>query len=249
MKRKTTKEFIDDARAVHGDKYDYSKVDYVNENTKICIVDSKYGEFWMTPKNHLKGQGHPDGRREKNKRLVFGVGINDSTETVRGDKCYVVWRSMLERCCSQRWKKRFPTYSNCAVCEEWKTFSCFREWFNQNYIEGYDLDKDLFSQGSGLYSPSTCVFLPQEINKAILRHGKDNGLKLGVHKSGERFKAIINVGYKINLGVFDTEDDAHEAYVIAKRRHIKTLAKVYLSRGEINQRVYDALLICPIPEY
>ena len=63
----TTKEFIEKARKVHGDKYDYSKVEYKNNSTKVCIISHQlnpftgveYGEFWQTPKNHLKGQDMP----------------------------------------------------------------------------------------------------------------------------------------------------------------------------------------------
>lgn len=57
MKRKTTEQFIEEAKKVHDDKYDYSKVEYVNNSTKVCIVCPKHGEFLQTPKNHLKGFG------------------------------------------------------------------------------------------------------------------------------------------------------------------------------------------------
>ena len=49
--------FIKRAKEVHGDKYDYSKVQYVNNHTKICIICPEHGEFWQSPKNHLKGCG------------------------------------------------------------------------------------------------------------------------------------------------------------------------------------------------
>ena len=55
----TTEEWIVSARKVHGDKYDYSKVDYKNERTKVCIICHEHGEFLQTPKNHLIGQGCP----------------------------------------------------------------------------------------------------------------------------------------------------------------------------------------------
>lgn len=45
--------FIEKSRLVHGNKYDYSKVEYKNMNTKVCIVCKKHGEFWQTPKNHI----------------------------------------------------------------------------------------------------------------------------------------------------------------------------------------------------
>jgi hypothetical protein len=58
-KRLTNEEFIDKARLVHGNKYDYSKVEYLNTSTKVCIVCPEHGEFWQTPNNHLFGAGCP----------------------------------------------------------------------------------------------------------------------------------------------------------------------------------------------
>ena len=55
--RMTTEHFIDAARKIHGNKYDYSKVEYKNAKEKVCIICSEHGEFWQTPYNHLKGHG------------------------------------------------------------------------------------------------------------------------------------------------------------------------------------------------
>ena len=57
MKKLTTNEFIEKSRKVHGDKYDYSKVNYVNAKTKVCIICPIHGEFWQTPDLHLQGSG------------------------------------------------------------------------------------------------------------------------------------------------------------------------------------------------
>ena len=62
------KDFVEKAKEIHGDKYDYSKVNYINRNTKVCIICPEHGEFWQTPKNHLCGQGCPHCGRNKNKR-------------------------------------------------------------------------------------------------------------------------------------------------------------------------------------
>lgn len=51
--------FVQKAIAVHGNKYDYSKVEYVNNKTKVCIICPEHGEFWQDPHNHLKGKGCP----------------------------------------------------------------------------------------------------------------------------------------------------------------------------------------------
>lgn len=42
---------------IHGDKYDYSKVNYVNAKTKVCIICPEHGEFWQRHSNHLNGEG------------------------------------------------------------------------------------------------------------------------------------------------------------------------------------------------
>jgi hypothetical protein len=58
-KRLTNEEFIEKAKLVHEDKYDYSKVQYINTSTKVCIICPEHGEFWQTPNSHLFGAGCP----------------------------------------------------------------------------------------------------------------------------------------------------------------------------------------------
>ena len=53
-KKLTLTEFIERSRKIHADKYDYSKVRYINNGTKVCIICPDHGEFWQTPHNHLK---------------------------------------------------------------------------------------------------------------------------------------------------------------------------------------------------
>ena len=57
MAKLTTEEFIAKAKAVHGDRYDYSKVEYVNATTKLCIICRKHGAFLQAPYTHLNGHG------------------------------------------------------------------------------------------------------------------------------------------------------------------------------------------------
>ena len=64
--RKTTEQFIKDARKVHGEKYDYSKVNYINAITKVCIICPIHGKFYQTPIVHLNNHGCPScGGNEK----------------------------------------------------------------------------------------------------------------------------------------------------------------------------------------
>ena len=56
-RKKTTENFIKQSREIHGDKYDYSKVVYNGDSTKVCIICPEHGEFWQTPSSHLQKQG------------------------------------------------------------------------------------------------------------------------------------------------------------------------------------------------
>ena len=55
--RLSTSQFIARAKAIHGDKYDYSLVEYVRNNTKVKIICKVHGVFEQTPLNHLMGKG------------------------------------------------------------------------------------------------------------------------------------------------------------------------------------------------
>ncbi len=52
-----TADFITKATKVHGNTYDYSKVEYINSKTKVTIICPAHGEFTQTPNDHLDGCG------------------------------------------------------------------------------------------------------------------------------------------------------------------------------------------------
>jgi hypothetical protein len=98
-RKKTREEFIADARKVHGDRYDYSKVNYQGSAIKVCIICREHGDFMQKPNSHLMGQGCPTcaGHVKKSQedfitkaRLVHGdkysydkaVYKNDSTKVI-----------------------------------------------------------------------------------------------------------------------------------------------------------------------
>ena len=74
IKKDDTEKWIKKAKIKHGDKYDYSKVEYIDSKTKICIICHKHGEFWQTPAHHLRGQGCPkcsESSLEKQVRIML----------------------------------------------------------------------------------------------------------------------------------------------------------------------------------
>lgn len=66
--KRTTEQFIKEAKQVHGDKYDYSKTKYINLKTKLEIICPKHGSFWQRPDAHLRGQNCPKCRDEKSQK-------------------------------------------------------------------------------------------------------------------------------------------------------------------------------------
>ena len=67
--------FVEKAKIIHNDRYDYSKVQYVNAHTKVCIICTEHGEFWQTPNNHLNGNGCPLCKNRK-----IGDVLRDTVE-------------------------------------------------------------------------------------------------------------------------------------------------------------------------
>lgn len=82
----TTKEFIKKAKDIHGDKYDYSKVNYVNSYTKVCIICPEHGEFWQDPHTHLSGCGCKECSKEY-RSIIQSRGVDWFIEKARKVHC------------------------------------------------------------------------------------------------------------------------------------------------------------------
>lgn len=79
----TREEFIEKANKVHGGKYDYSKVEYVKSDIKVCITCPEHGDFWQTPANHLFNQGCPVCKESKLEKSVRMMLVSNSIEFIR----------------------------------------------------------------------------------------------------------------------------------------------------------------------
>lgn len=247
--------FIKKATKLHGEKYTYDKVEYVNVKTKVVVTCPLHGGFLISPNSHLSGHGCYKCAKVKisdtaRTELVCGVGVNDSTEFVAGHKkrpkkSYEAWNSMLHRC----YDNPDNAYKDCSVCEEWLTYSNFAKWFDcpdNGYREGYDLDKDILVPGNRVYSPNTCLIVPGYINTIFIRSRKTktNGLPIGVHLDERgKYRASIKMAGKDKfLGAYATPDEAFLVYKKEKERYIQSVAVESYLRGDITEKVYNALM-------
>jgi hypothetical protein len=249
-KRLTREEFIQRAKAVNGDAYNYDLIEYEGMTKKIHVVGMD-GEFDIWPYNFLRRRGpqtkNKPGWKGDRRRPLYGVGINDEFGVTR-TPAYRKWAGIIERCYKPNRGKRYPAYVGCSICDEWKYFSCFRRWFEKNSIPGYDLDKDILKQGNRVYCPEYCCFVPREINLLIsgLNIKRKDNLPVGVCYSGSKKNPYV-VRLKcqkrtIHVGLFKTAEDASAEYKKIKKGEIIRVANEYFKDGKISERVYNALL-------
>ncbi len=194
-------------------------------------------------------------------RLVYGVGINDAGYVINkteiagcvdgkrkrrtswGCPFYRVWTDMLRRGYSDKYKATHPTYRGVTVCKEWHTFSVFKAWMETQDFEGKQLDKDLLIRGNKVYSPEACVFVSRQVNNFLIDRGNARGAyKVGVcwHNRVGKYKAqccnpITKKGE--NLGLFTTEQEAHDVWLTKKLEHAHNLATL-----QTDERVAKALV-------
>ena len=181
---------------------------------------------------------------------VYGIGINDFDGLVKVNgkptKVYDRWKAMLCRCYSNNYQGKQPTYIGCYVCEEWLLFTNFKKWYETHYRLDYHLDKDILFKGNKLYSPETCSFVPQEINKLFTNRKNDRGnLPIGVcySKKYNKFTSQINIdGKRKNLGFFNNDKEAFYAYKKEKEKNIKEMAEKYFKDRLITENIYNAMI-------
>lgn len=188
---------------------------------------------------------------------LYNEGICDTTGTTNGKqtKCYDAWKGMLRRCYSDEYQEKQPTYIGCSVCEDWKLFSNFKKWFDENYyVIGEDkdmqLDKDILHKGNKIYSPINCIFTPKIINCIFTKTNINrNDICIGVqYCKSKTYKYKVMSSYydfekhkkqKIHLGNYNDKVEAFNAYKKFKEKYIKEVADRY--KDQIPIELYKAL--------
>jgi len=127
-KRSFSDKFITGARNTHGNKYDYSLIDYVNNRTKIKIICPVHGVFEQTPSNHLKGQCCPKCKG------VYRLGYAS-----QGIPVYDIYFFKLEQyniICRRSPKNEDILETKCFYCNKWYIPSINSVWRRLQTIKG-----------------------------------------------------------------------------------------------------------------
>ena len=189
----TTKEWIQKAIEVHGDKYDYSQSSYVDSKTKIKIICPIHGEFWQLPNNHLRTNGCPKcGKQRVTSNTVDFV---QKAIAVHGNKYQ--YNSVIYKNNATKVSINCPIHGNflqtpnchlsgcgcpkCNTSKGEKIISSFLEENSIEYVTQYEIAIDTNINPSGIAKID--FFLPQ-LNIAIEYNGIQHYKKIPYFELG-----------------------------------------------------------------
>ena len=181
-------------------------------------------------------------------KTLYGIGyIGVGKYKVSGNDnapvsiAYKFWFSLMERCYSEKRRWKYTAYEDKYMSEKWYNFQDFGAWLDDNYYEikgeVMQLDKDILVKGNKVYSPDTCLIVPQRINMLFVEKKNKWNLPSGISMT---YNGKYKVAYKgVHLGMIDKLEEAILIHDNEKRIHIRNIAEEY--KGRISLKVYDAL--------
>lgn len=190
---------------------------------------------------------HANAASLAQRKKVYGVGVNDAKYITRIEytwgsascPAYTAWKNMMQRCYNENTRDKYPTYLGVVVCDEWLTFSQFRNWWINNHVDGFAMDKDIIGEGFE-YSPSSCLFVSRAINNFITDHGcarGDSPLGARIRVDG-KYESRCNNPFTAKsdyLGNFDSPEAAHLAWLTRK---LELALELKPRMDEIDLRIY-----------
>ena len=185
--------------------------------------------------------------KNPNTPIVYGIGYSSIGKYSQKEhrSAYRKWQGMLERCYSEKYQIKKPSYIGCSVSEDWFNFQIFADWFydeTNGYKEGYELDKDILKKGNKIYSPETCLFVNHHINSLFTKsEGKRGEYPIGVTSNGygKYTATYLEKKKTVYICTFETPIEAFNAYKVAKENEIKRVADLY--KDKIPQKLHEAM--------
>lgn len=228
-------------------------IDYRNANN----IDVYFPEYNWIYKNACHQSFKKGNIKCPYERSIYGIGYLGEgdykvSKNLKHTRIYDTWHHMLQRCYDKKWHEKYPTYKDCSANEEWYNFQNFAEWDNDNFyiVEGQRmcLDKDILVKHNKIYSPDTCIYVPQTINKLFTKNDKNRGESVIGTSPLENGKYQVHCSL-INpktgkskyehLGCYETQEKAFKIYKYYKEKNIKIVADYF--KKEIPERLYNGL--------
>lgn len=171
MVKKTTEQFIENAKQIHGDKYNYSQVNYLGAKHKIEIICNKGHIFNQTPNDHLNGHGckicvgwgeiinNPNLIIERSKK-VHGDRYDYSQTIFKGFKYKINIKCKIHGIFKMNPSRHIDDKQGCPICGYIKSGDN-RSWKLEKFIiESNNIHNNLYNYSKSLYKKAT---IPVEI--------------------------------------------------------------------------------------
>lgn len=219
--RKSNDDFIKQVKTIHGDKYDYSKIDYKNNKTKVILICPKHGEFYVRPEKILsRGTGCPKCANETNgmkKRLPLETFIERS-QSVHGNKYdyskveYITIETPVTIICPKHGEFKQTPYIHMGGCGCPKCQQSHLERFVRNFLTKKNIVFEEQKRFKWLSKQSLDFYLPdynaaiecqgiQHFNKDLIRWNRNDFdliLKRDIKKKNLCKQNNVNIIYFSN---------------------------------------------------
>lgn len=241
---------------ISNEGYEMKIVKYNNARDILVEFQDEYKAKVHTEYKHFK-KGNVKNPYHKNVYNIGYIGEGKYKSKINGKQtnAYIIWCNMLQRCYDPYYINKHLSYINCYVCDEWLNFQNFAEWFYKNIYkcnnERMALDKDILIKGNKIYSPKTCLIVPERINKLFIKSDIARGeYPIGIYYNEKANKlqvqcSIIDVNgkrKKKNLGYYSLTQikEAFDCYKNFKENYIKQVAEEY--KDLIPNDIYRAMI-------
>ena len=246
MKRKTTEQFVAEAKKIHGERYDYSKAEYINARSKVCIICPKHGEFWQLPSLHINQKcGCPEcngTKKRTNDEFIFKA---DKVHNGKYNYSNVVYRNVNEKVCiicpehGEFWQTPYDHLQGhgCPKCSGRKQLTT--EEFIQKSIEAHGMKYDYSRVEYVNNHTKVCIVCPKhgEFWQTAAEHmrGKgcpDCGKQTISQKKSLNFEYYLKAFNKVHNGKYD----------YSQTKYVDSLTKINIIcpiHGEFWQLPYD----------
>ncbi|NRU52638.1 AP2 domain-containing protein [Clostridium beijerinckii] len=188
-------------------------------------------------------------------KTVYGIGYLGEGKynpyiNKKETLCYRYWNDIIKRCYNDKDLSKRPRYKEVTICKEWLNFQNFAQWFYNNWYEVDNekmcIDKDILHKNNKIYSPETCLIVPERINTLFCKCNKVRGeYPIGVSCKNNGYQSYCSTlnnkkRKTIYLGIYSNVEDAfYLGYKPFKEKYIKQVADEY--KGIIPKKLYNAL--------
>ena len=199
-----------------GSKLNYCTIRIEDYTTEAIYTHIRKGKIKYPFHPSLFGKGY--------------IGVGKYSWKMHRD-LYNAWWRMVQRCYDSKCHERSPTYKDAIVCNEWLNFQNFAEWYERNFAEGFELDKDLLVPGNKTYGPEVCLLIPRKLNSFLANSCSTNTsgyTGVSWHKASNKWAAAIHANGKNKaLGYFTDKEEASNAYKEARQEQAAVMRELY----------------------